>query len=160
MDEARWKQQPSKTLGAHNIQITAEYLSLNYLEPTVPLEIEALSTGLVELFRIEPRISDLPTFSIRWDHRDEFIDVDLLADGEGPKRFKKGDPGYRGHHTRKRGNGPRTYEIDIETPLTGPVFKGLITLSIFFGQLIAANVTFGFECNAEVIRDGKPVGNK
>jgi hypothetical protein len=132
-----WEKKQIKALGGHNIQITTEFVSPDYNAPTLKALVRSSTTGHTELFRIEPKRSDFPTFSIRWDQADDSVDVDLLNDQEERTKFANRTEGYRGHKTDRVGENPRTQAINIETPRTGPVFKGVVSLNIDLGLSVS-----------------------
>jgi hypothetical protein len=84
-------------------------------------------TGLLEIGGIVPRVSGLPRFLLRWDERQEALDVDI--EGVSPEEklcFKSGQNGHRGHHTNRAKNcSGRMYDIDIALPGRA-VFKGRV----------------------------------
>ena len=49
--------------------------------------------------------------------------------------------------------GPRKYAIDIETPSTGPVFKGTVALKADFAMNLGAGMYLiaGFEASAKIM---------
>jgi hypothetical protein len=160
MDKDRFAKKTSKTVSSRNINVTWEFLSKDYRAPTVAAEATPSATGHLELLRIEPKRTrmDMPTFSVRWDHKDDSVDVDLLWNSdEESHRFKVRELGYRGHHTHKLDQPLRTHAIDIATPATGSVFKGTITLNVDLAESLEFEASPRIECNAEVIRGGKTV---
>jgi hypothetical protein len=136
MNEEQWSNKQFKAVGSHNIQIATEFLSGDYKEPTARV-VRSSNTGHLELLRIEPNRSDFPTFSIRWDQSDDSVDVDLLGDHEEHYKYAQQKTGYRGHKTDRVAENPRTQAIDIETPCTGPVFKGVISFYIDLGLIVS-----------------------
>jgi hypothetical protein len=169
MDKDLFAKKSSKALGSHNILVKQEFLSNDYCELIVLAEVKSLDNGHLELLRIEPRRThaELPTFSVRWDHWDRkdgavdvtdgAVDVDLLGSKEEAYYFKAGKSGYRGHKTKRLDYSSRVYSIDIETPNTGLVFKGTITLNIDLAESMDFRVSSSIECSAQVIRNGKIV---
>ena len=158
MDKDSFAKKPSKTLGSRDILVTTEFLSADYCEPPASVkEVRTTETGHLELLRIEPKRAGFPSFSVRWDHKANSIDVDLVSSSEEEVRlFKAEEHGYRGHHT-ERDRPSRSYPIDIQTPATGPVFKGTIALNIDLGMLVTSRVFARVESSAEFIPGGKIV---
>jgi hypothetical protein len=150
MDKDRWAQKEFKVLGSHNIVVTIEFLSSDYNEPGANTAVRTLDNGRLELLRIEPKRPNLPSFSMRWDQNDDSIDIDLHGETEETRRFAMQRPGYCGHKTERVTASPRTQAIDIETPATGHVFKGTITLNIDLGLVLkdGFNATAGFKAQA------------
>lgn len=74
-------------------------------------------TGLLVIARLQPKnatIGTLPEFVLRWDEKDNHLDVDpvdVLKAEES--QFKKGTSNYYGHHADKLRSGPRVFEINI-----------------------------------------------
>lgn len=157
MDKNRWATQEFKALGSHNINVATEFLSADYKEPEFEPIATVGDTGLLRLMRIEPRTPGLPAFSVRWDQKEDSINVDLVGESEDALYFSKGRAGYCGHKTNRISENPRTQEIDIDTPITGPVFKGAMALNIQFGLSLAGSLSMKaeFEAHAEVIREGR-----
>lgn len=116
--------------------LTPVFVSENYEQPAVSVAARTSDTGHLELFKIEPKRVDLPWFSVRWDLPDDTVDVDLRGDPEETRKFAEGWAGYKGHKTARVSESPRTHAIDIETPPTGPVFRGTISLNIDLGLLL------------------------
>src|SRR5690349_7778978 len=143
MDKRLFAKKSSKIDGGHNILVATEFLSVDYFEPPASVdEVRSSDTGHLELLRIEPKRTGLPSFSIRLDHsvrldEDDLVDVDLLSSSEEEVRlFKAGKNGYRGHHTHRLDRDSRTHVIDIEAPGTGPVFKGTVTLNLDLAEFL------------------------
>jgi hypothetical protein len=159
MDKEIFTKKSTKTLGSRNILVTKEILSNDYYEPNVAAEAKPSPTGHLELLKIEPRQTQakMPTFSVRWDHKDDTVDVDLLGNKEESYHFKTGANGYRGHKTKRLDRPSRVHSIDIETPSTGLVFKGTITLNIDLAESVDFGISPSIEFSAQVIRDGKIV---
>jgi hypothetical protein len=164
MDEERWAKKEFKWLGGHNITVTIEFLSSDYNEPVAEAVARTSNTGLLAPLRIEPKPgrSHLPSFSARWDQTKNTVDIDLDGDAEEKRKFKLQQPGYRGHKTDKVSDSPRVYAIDIETPATGHVFKGTITLNIDLGLTLGESLSMraDLQVESEVIRNGKPAADQ
>jgi hypothetical protein len=151
MDRARWANKEFKALGAHNIVLTTDCVSDDYKHPAVSVAVRTSDTGHLEMLKIEPKRADLPLFSVRWDLPDDAVDVDLCGDPEEARKFAEGRDGYYGHKTDRVSESPRTHAINIETPLTGPVFRGTISLNIDLALLLrdAMAVTDSVEVRTE-----------
>ena len=90
--------------------IHAEYeivLDGAQIGPTGPLIIARLK-------RKNATTGTLPEFVLRWDEKDNRLDVDPVGVSEAEERqFKKGPSGYYGHHADKLDSGPRVFEANI-----------------------------------------------
>jgi hypothetical protein len=159
MDEKSWTERSFKWLGGHDITITKEFLNRDYSDPVVEpgAAPKTSTTGLLVLFRIEPKSgrSYLPSFSARWDHGPNTVDIDLVGDPGEERKFKSSKPGYRGHRTTKVTDDPRVYAIDVETPATGHVFKGTIALNVDLGFELSGSLTMSADVHvkSEVVRN-------
>lgn len=74
-------------------------------------------TGPLVIARLRPKnatITTLPEFVLRWDEKDNRLDVDPVdvSEAEGTK-FRKGTSSYYGHHAKKLQSGPRVFEANI-----------------------------------------------
>lgn len=84
-------------------------------------------TGRLRILEFVRRDGQPPSFSARWDIKDDALDIDIH--GVAPPvhtSFKEGKDGYSGHWTEKATTtnaGPRAFAIKIETP-DGLVFAG------------------------------------
>jgi hypothetical protein len=74
-------------------------------------------TGLLSIARLRlknPRTGSLPEFVLRWDDKDDCLDVDSLSELEEEQRlFKKGTGEYYGHHSVRISISPRVFEISL-----------------------------------------------
>jgi hypothetical protein len=116
MDKDRWAQKESKALGSYNIVVTTEFLSTDYHEPIASGVARALYNGRLDLFRIEPRRPNLPSFSGRWDLNGATVDIDLIGEAEDTRGFAMQRPGYRGHKTERVSDNPRTQALHSAAP--------------------------------------------
>jgi hypothetical protein len=153
MDKDSFAKKASKTLGSRDIIVTTTFVSAEYCQPPSSVrEVRTSETGHLQLLRIEPNRADLPSFSVRWDHKDNSVDIDLISINEEEVAcFKAEKLGYRGHHTDKLDLPSRKYLINIETPATGPVFRGTLTLNIDLAILVTSRVVARVEYTANCI---------
>ena len=95
-------------------------------------EKEASDTGLVKFCELTPRYLHLPMFIIRWDEREEALDVDIYIDGKLDNKLWD-ESGYNGHHSQKIENKGynRGYKIDIKIP-GRQIFSGIIDIGLSF----------------------------
>lgn len=141
---AKTELRPNRATG---INITAERTHPNYQLKVQPSSL-ATDTGHLELFRLEPLKTELPTFSARWDLKPNTIDIDLIGDPEASKAFKAATGEYKGHHTVIVSDSPRIYQVDIQTP-AGIVFVGKIEVAIELGLYLRDR----FEALRDEIKD-------
>jgi len=90
-------------------------------------------TGLLVIARLKPKddtMGTLPEFVIRWDEKDNHLDVDPLDVSKVKERqFKKGTSGYYGHHADKLDSGPRVFKANIEWH-GQPIYHGEIRFNL------------------------------
>ena len=91
-----------------------------YIHPDYDLvlgEGEIGPTGLLAIATLKLKNSGtgvLPEFILRWDDKDDRLDVDSLSKLEKEQRlFRKGTGGYYGHHSVRISFSPRVFEIDL-----------------------------------------------
>jgi hypothetical protein len=101
----------------------ARYALKVYEEPV------STAQGDLRLFEINPQPADpgLPSFSGRWDHHQNTVDIDAIRNGLYEKAF-------RGHHTIIASAG--IYDCDIYVP-EGHIFTGSVALGTKFGLRLA-----------------------
>ena len=89
-------------------------------------------TGPLVIARLKPKnatIGTLPEFVLRWDEKDNRLDVDPVNGSSAEEsQFKKGTSNYYGHHADKLRSGPRVFEINIRWDQ--PVYRGEIRFSL------------------------------
>src|SRR6266699_1326175 len=82
MNSETFDKLPKKVFAASGIEIEVLYCDPDYRLITEP-DSTATSTGLLEILRLEPNDSTLPTFLARWEDNqntgEEAIDVDLIG---------------------------------------------------------------------------------
>jgi len=75
------------------------------------------ATGLLVIARLKPRdgtAQTLPEFMLRWDEKDNRLDVDPVNVSEvEDSEFKKGTNDSYGHHPKKVSSSPRIFEVDV-----------------------------------------------
>jgi hypothetical protein len=116
------------TNGAFCVKITTQQIDARY---ALKVYEEPVSTaqGDLRLFEINPQPADpgLPSFSGRWDHHQNTVDIDAIRNGLYEKAF-------RGHHTIIASAG--IYDCDIYVP-EGHIFTGSVALGTKFGLRLA-----------------------
>lgn len=148
MDKSRFDKKSFKITGAKGIELARPYyLNSDYeLSETKPEAITG-DTGLLELFRVHPKLRDaaLPSFVVRIGHdTHEAVDVDLEGEVAERSAFKYHKNGYWGHRARCLNTMPRSYEVDIWA-------RGF---RVFFGTLTLK----GFGLRASVTVDAVLIG--
>jgi hypothetical protein len=123
---------------ANDIDVTTEEINPVY-ELKARRDSAATDTAHLELFRLEPSDSKRPSFSARWDWKENTVDIDLLGDPGLCKEFKADSDGYKGHHTTALSESPLTYQVDIRVPAEA-IFRGTITLSVDLALFRKENV--------------------
>jgi hypothetical protein len=128
MDPKKRSELQLVTNGAFGVEITTGHIDPRYalIASTDP---EATPSGDLRLFRIDPRPehSNLPSFSARWDHNHNTVDIDLIRNGLYEKDFQ-------GHHTVLAS--PGVYDCDVDVP-EGHIFTGSVRLGTEFGLRLA-----------------------
>jgi hypothetical protein len=120
MDKKKRSELLFVTDGAFGVEITTRYLDLRYAVLVTSTEVKATASGDLRLCSIspQPEHNDLPSFSARWDHSGNTVDIDLIRKGRCEKEFQ-------GHHTVVAS--PGIYDCDIHVP-EGHIFTGSIRL--------------------------------
>jgi len=120
MDKKKRSKLPFVTNGAFGVEITTLYLDPRYAPPVTSTEVKTTASGDLRLCSIFPQQehNDLPSFSARWDHSANTVDIDLIRKGRCEKEF-------RGHHTVVVS--PGIYDCDIHIT-EGHIFTGSIRL--------------------------------
>lgn len=74
-------------------------------------------TGLltIAVLRVKkPKIGSLCEFIMRWDDKDDCLDIDSLSENQKEQRlFISGTEGYFGHHSAKISGSPRIFEVNL-----------------------------------------------
>jgi hypothetical protein len=82
-------------------------------EPCQPSEIT--QQGLLTIAALRPKITSLPSFSFRWDAKDDHLNVDIHGVSKSDaKLFENGEQGYVGHEPRRVAD--KVFMADIRTP--------------------------------------------
>jgi len=109
-------------------------------------------TGLLVIARLKPKnatIGALPEFVLRWDGKNNHLDVDPVDVSRAKERqFKKGTNNYYGHHADKLPSGPRVFEVNIGWH-GRPVYHG----EIRFNLAREAEVRVAIELSTSGIRE-------
>ncbi len=122
-----------------------------YLNPDYDLEIlqnnKITQQGLLLCGTLKPKHASLPEFWIRWDEKEEELDVDMHGDSKHREDWINSRSGYTGHHAMRMKKEGRHFKVSIETP-TMKVFDGVISFNL--ARDITAETTIGFHASAEV----------
>lgn len=120
-DKPRWKgarfqsnQQSQAAIKVFNIN----KIEVNYLNPQYKLDIEPdyaiTDQGLLLVGKLMPTQQSLPSFSLRWDEKDDHLNVDILPEDNCWQNETKG---YKGHRPQKTDQYPgRAYALIVKTP--------------------------------------------
>lgn len=137
--EDKVQKQDGKIFEISNLAIDVRCLHPNYslLKPAIPA---LKDTGLLCIFKLQPKFGDGFFFLGRWDggSRDqgkvkrEDLDIDI---GNVPKveqhRFENGENGYAGHHSiRIVSTAGRAYKVTIRTAPDNMIFDGTVYFSV------------------------------
>lgn len=117
-----------------NAKINTQELNENY-ELSVPEINELSETGLLTIFKIHPRSNkEMPSFSGRWDEKQNMLDMDILnVTDKISTLFKAGKDGYFGHHPIRISESPRLFQVIIKIP-EHDIFNGEVTFNINMGH--------------------------
>ena len=131
MKKEQVARQDGKAFRTNTVRVEKE----EYKDPQYTIETYGSrgigETGLLEIGRIVPVVSGLPRFLLRWDERQEALDVNIEGISEAEvERFKRGQGGYKGHHTvRIPGCSARVFRADIRIPRRR-IFAGNILVAL------------------------------
>ncbi len=149
MEYNKFREKPVKAESAYNI--VPQDL---YLDPDYSLRIESMSavtlTGLLVVLRLQPTVPGLPSFVVRWDDKQNTIDVDLEGNVTDREAFKLERNGYKGHHPATVSVEPRIFKIDIQLPQR-KVYEALLTCNVGRSVTIAETLQFKVEFSVEVL---------
>ncbi len=135
MESDQFKRKAVKAESAFNIVPQNVYLDPEYALETLPISA-ATPTGLLAVLRLVPTVPGLPAFLVRWDDKQNTIDVDPKGDGFDRDAFNAERKGYRGHHPTTVSVDPRVFKIDIRLPQR-KVYEGLLTCNIGRGVIFS-----------------------
>jgi hypothetical protein len=158
--ERKVQMQDGKVFEINNLTIVERYLNPNY--SLLKQDSAVLgTTGRLDTFEVRPNSGGGPSFSGRWDggSRDQGKkdrqDLDIDIEGvswEEEGRFKNGENGYAGHHTKQVANtGARVYEVSIQTPSDGKIFEGTVSFSVHRRMEFKASMT-SFEATVDAVQ--------
>lgn len=115
-----------------NVHIEKTYLHPDY--DLITETSEMTDTGLMIVFKLESKNSDLPSFAGRWDHKQGVLDIDIFkVDSKAVTNFRAEKNGYGGHHPLLASESPRLFAIDIKIP-EGKILEGAMTFNIGHGH--------------------------
>jgi|GEM_PF-3074736 len=115
MDPNKVAKQDGKARSAFNVSERHTFIRPAY---EIVLDGQQIRpTGLLVIARLRPKnatITTLPEFVLRWDEKDNHLDVDPVdASKAEVSKFKKGTSSYYGHHAEKSQSGSRVFEANI-----------------------------------------------
>lgn len=136
MDPKKFLEKPKKVAGTTKVDVVLmDFLDSDY-ETEILSNQSTISTGLLEVVRLNPKKPNLPTFIFRWDERPGELDVDICNCPEVEKQdFKMGKRGYKGHHTQEITGEGKIFVADIGIP-NKEIFKGKINVGLFIQLMI------------------------
>ena len=153
MEYSKFREKTAKAESAYNIGPQNLYLDLDYSLKVVPISA-VTPTGLLAVLRLEPTVPGLPSFVVRWDDKQNTIDVDLEGNATDREAFKLERNGYKGHHPATVSIEPRVFKIDIQLPQR-KVYEALLTCNVGRSVTIAETLQFKAEFSAEVLPRGR-----
>jgi hypothetical protein len=115
MENGRFREKTVKAESAFNIVPQNRYLDPDYSLRILPISA-VTPTGLLAVLRLAPTVPGLPSFVVRWDDKQNTIDVDLEGNASDREAFKLECNGYKGHHPSTVSVEPRVFKIDIQLP--------------------------------------------
>jgi len=147
---ASFKSQGGKQEAAEAFNVTVQegyHCDRNYVLK-VYKQAKKTPTELLVIAELQPKEGSLPSFSFRWDEKDDSLDVDIQGvTGIVESWFNKGIKGYAGHHPKRVTSQRRTFEADIRIPQIH-VFHGCLSFNL--GRNVEAKVSVGVSANASV----------
>lgn len=115
MDIKKVEERDGKARATLNVSEEHKYIHPDY--DLVLGEGEISPTGLLAIATLKlknPRTGVLPEFILRWDDKDDRLDVDSLSKLEKEQRlFRKGTGEYYGHHSVRISFSHRVFEINL-----------------------------------------------
>jgi hypothetical protein len=141
MDKDKVAKRDGKARSAFNVSEQHTFIHSEYDIVLDGKQIEP--TGLFVIARLKLRnakIGTLPEFILRWDEKDNRLDVDPVnVTKDEVIQFKKGTSNYYGHHPVKLRSDPRVFEVNIRWD-GRPVYHGEIRFSLAREAEITAGV--------------------
>jgi hypothetical protein len=123
MDRKRvWKERPAERVTGFSFE--QEYLDTQY---TVQPVYQAIGdTGRLDVLKIVPRDTTLPTFVGRWDESAKSLDFEIE---DAPAHMRKKFPG---HHTTRGDRNTRSFRLDVVYNAR-PIVRGTVTFAFYLG---------------------------
>jgi hypothetical protein len=134
MDAKKFEGKTPRAESAHNIVLQNEYVDPGYTRE-VPKVATVTPTGHLVLLRLQAISRGWPAFTVRWDEKQNTIDVDLVGCADDAELFRLGRKGYQGHHPVTVSVDPRVFKIDIRLPQL-KVYEALLTCNVGLGLAI------------------------
>ena len=120
------------------------YCDINYV-PEVN-EVRTASNGLMEIAKLRSKEDTLPSFSFRWDEKDNQLDVDIQGVSRIVKHcFKHGTGGYAGNRPQRAHPENHVFKVDIRIP-EKHIFHGYVQFNL--NRTAKAAVSIGFKVSA------------
>jgi len=154
---SKFKAKSIKAESAFEIVPQTLYLDSDYSLGKVPISA-VTQTGLLVVLRLGSVVPGLPSFVVRWDDKQNAIDVDLEGNACDCDAFRHERNGYRGHHPVTISVEPRVFKVDIQLPKR-KVYEALLTFNVGRSVTLAESLRFQAEFSAELLpKDDEPHG--
>jgi hypothetical protein len=141
--DKRGSQQAS---GVFNIKYESAYLNPDY-DLEILQDDKISEQGLLLCGKLKPKIPSLPEFWLRWDEKEEELDIDMHGDSKHRKDWNNSRNGYIGHHAVRMKKEGRHFKVSIETP-TMKVYDGVISFNL--ARDVTAIAKIGLHASAKI----------
>jgi hypothetical protein len=131
--------------GAHDVTAKVQHLDGDY-DFHLYNEVKTTDQGLLVVAELKPKVISLPSFSIRWDRKNDHLNADIHGAGKTRERwFRDGKKGYLGHIAQKAAGQVRASDVDIWMP-SKHVFKGRLNFGLDYSVTATAKVGVKGDC--------------
>ena len=135
---------------AFNIKVELNFLNTEYDLEVFP-ESNITKQGLLFIGKIKPRQPSLPEYLLRWDEKNNHLNVDMIPE---ENFWKSETQGYKGHLPEKAvDHVGRAFSIVITTPKLR-IIDGVVSFSL--ARDVAASVSTGSSVTASAEKKSKP----
>lgn len=150
----RGRDSEEKVAGAFKVKVETGTLSEAY-----DLEHDAESAtsqeGFLAIAKLKPKKTSLPAFTLRWDHKDSHLNVDIGGVSERERKwFKKSQKGYKGHMSERSVYEGRSFDVEIAIP-SMTVFAGRVSFNLALDNSCVARIGVRAECEITVTPPNK-----
>jgi hypothetical protein len=147
MDIKKVEQRDGKARRTFNVSEEHTYIHPEY--DIVMGSEEIGSTGLLAIVRLRPKNTKTgtsPEFVLRWDNKDNQLDVDAVNVSEKEQSaFRKPSTGYYGHHPARIGAGNRIFEVNVRWR-GQQIYCGKVRFNL--GREVESIATMGYKPSA------------